>query len=201
MCHESHIPPTPINIIHSLFKKNSAFVPESIITKEGIKFCYKVRPVLRNTYMNRQPTELHANFNESIPEKELPTFMNVYVSSEKNSYGVTLLEWRDGNVMKTKVDKGMYKALKLKPVQHNVLSRCSHESYFECFSRIMAAKLKGSSSQCTIFSFPSYPVCKYNKTNEETEEYVDALNQCYTHCNSLSKVQTFYIYQKRHRML
>ena len=71
----------------------------------------------------------------------------------------------------------MSKKVALSPEQHSYLttnSKCSHESFYDCMSRIIADILRKSSSQCWIFSLPNIRVCKkYDKTIEEINELFD----------------------------
>ena len=72
--------------------------------------------------------------------------------------------------MKTQVDKGMEKTIDLESIQHSYRvtnSMCSHDSFYECMSRSLEENLKGSSSQCSTITFPSFPICKINKTEQE----------------------------------
>ena len=82
--------------------------------------------------------------------------------------------WKTVKVFKTQVDKGMLKAINLMAEQHRYQttnSKCSYESYFDCVDRTVTTFLRGSSSECSIISFPSLPICQINKTNEEVQEF------------------------------
>ena len=149
--------------------------------------CYKISSMLSTKYMVKTETTISVYFIDSIPEKDLPTSLKVYISSEENSYGIIYKEWMHGNILKTHVDKGKSKDVKLKPIQRNNLP-CGHESYYECGSRILEAGLSGSSSQCSTYSLPSYPVCKFNKTEEEWQEFFNAEVKYHDECIKLPKV-------------
>ena len=74
---------------------------EKMITSSK-EYCYKLRSVLTNKFMIKKETQIALYFN--VSEEELPKYLNVYVTSERNSYGVIIPHWknrmRDGNVLK-----------------------------------------------------------------------------------------------------
>ena len=140
--------------------------------------CFKLTSVLTKKYIMKSYTFIRLYFNDSITEEDFPISAEIFVTSEKNSYGVVLYEWKNGEIIHESVYKNMNKGINLKPVQYNYLTKtfkCSYESYYECMTRLIAASLNGSSSQCGLFSLPSLPVCKINKTNVEEKEFLNAL--------------------------
>ena len=150
---------------------------EKIITIHGTH-CFKLTSVLTNKFTIMHYTQqIYLYFNESINEENLPTSLKIIVTSEKNAYGVVYGIWYNGKIFQTRVDKGMQKDINLKPVQHNYLatnSKCIHESFYECISRLITADLNGSTSQCSRMSLPSLPLC--NDISEETEEFQHVIN-------------------------
>ena len=148
--------------------------------------CYKLKSMLTNKYMAKSYTFIQIYFNDSINEENFPVSAEIFVTSEKNSYGVVLYDWKNGEIIHESIYKSMSKGVNLKPVQHNYLttnSKCSHESYYECIDRLIAKSLNGSSSQCSLFSLPSLLVCKIDKTKEEKEEFLDGLRKNTDECS------------------
>ena len=136
--------------------------------------CYNITSEVIDTYIRKQYTNIKLDFNKSITEENLPSYLKIFITSRKNAYGVVISDWKNGKVMKTNVDKGLIKAIDLKPEKHNYLvmnSKCSHESYFECMSRLIAPRLDKSTSKCSKISLPFLQVCKIKKTNEEDYEF------------------------------
>ena len=68
--------------------------------------CYKIK------INSKKPTEIgkgaiayiKLNFNESISFDELPD-LNFFITSEKNSLGILLNEWMDGDELSIKVER------------------------------------------------------------------------------------------------
>ena len=159
---------------------------EKILT-ENLFQCYKITSLLTNKYMVKSTTYIKIYFNDSIITDDIASSMNVYATSEINSYGISIGEsgvWYHGNAMETSIDKDMGKTVKLEAVQHNYL-QCIHDSVYECIARNTAASLKGSSSQCTLISLPLYPVCKHNKTYEEKNEFYNAYKKSLDECSTM----------------
>ena len=165
--------------------------------------CFKITSVLTNKYTIIHYTQqIFLKFNETIDEENLPTSLKIFVTSEKNAFGVVYDVWYNGKIFQTRVDKGMQKNINLKPVQHNYLatnSKCIHESFYECVSRLIIEDLNGSTSQCSRMSLPSLPLC--NDISEETDEFQDALYKAITnnkctikHCITLEYIgeEVFY---------
>ena len=142
------------------------------VTTQFQGFCYNLTSVLTNKYMMKQYTEILIYFNKSASEENLPTSLKIFITSEKNSYGVVFSNWKNGKVMIADVAPNMFKILNLTPKQHNYLtmnSRCSNDPYYECLTRLISMKLNGSTSKCSPVSLPSLPVCKENDNFWESE--------------------------------
>ena len=150
--------------------------------------CYKLTSeFITNKHGFQSATDINFYFNGSIPPEDLPEKVIMHVSSEKNSYGIVTNEWMNGIVWKTFIKKGMDKFVDLKPEQHNFLkskTKCSNESFYDCYGRLLAAMLNGSSSQCSLFSLPSLPICKSNKTKEEKKFFHNSVKKVYRQCRT-----------------
>ena len=77
---------------------------------------------------------MRVNFSQEIPAEDLPN-TDVYFSSEKNSYGVTLYDWKDGDKVQSNKVKGS-QFFTLQPLAINSMKfplKCQDEAYYECF--------------------------------------------------------------------
>ena len=102
---------------------------------------------------------MSVHFVKSIPYEKLP-YIKIYITSEKNSYGVVRQSWWDGNVKQALLKKNMFKQLNLKPqhtIYQNKASNCRAESYYECFERMYLTNTENCSNKCTGYSLPSLP--------------------------------------------
>ena len=157
---------------------------EKIITK-GMGNCFKITAFSVN--MNSAITYIILYFNKSSILDDFHT-LDIFFTSEKNSYGVVHNWWRNGKVMKIQVDKNTFQTIALKQELYQYMetathNKCSYESYYECISRIIAANLK-----CSLISLPSLPICKHNQSKEEFwSNWETATEQCPMNllCNTL----------------
>ena len=159
---------------------------EKIITKDYGN-CFRLTSVLTNNYMLKQETYIIIYFNDSIPEEDLPTSSDIFITSEKNSYGVVFSDWMNGKVMKHQINKGIANGIDLKADKYIYLttnSKCSYDSFYECLSRLITEDLKELSSKCSIVSLPGLQVCKINKTKEEEDIFLSLLGNYYSQCLS-----------------
>ena len=119
--------------------------------------CYKVSYFFKNPY-NHQFSLFSFHFNQSFPWRDTPT-LNAYFTSEINAYGIAFNEWKNGRVAKIEVDKGLEKTVDVRTEMIFYLkgvSKCSHESFYECFSRLVRNE---SSNACFPGSLPFLPIC------------------------------------------
>ena len=140
---------------------------EKLITMD-LGNCYKISS--RSTPIIKYYTRISIHFNESILYSDLPSKLKVYVTSEKNSYGVVANAWMNGKSIKVEIEKETSKSIDLKPEKYNYIAsnKCSQESFYECFSRSYKEKLEmHSMTKCSPISLPRLPMCKPNETNHE----------------------------------
>ena len=133
-------------------------------------YCYKISVV--NTIFSTQEADINLHFNQSVPEKDIPS-IKIHVTSEQNSYGVIGFKWLNGKAATTQIEKGNFKIMDLKPEKYKYLSPCSQESFYECFSKILGAQLEGS--KCTAISLPNLPICKTEETDLHSKNLFMAL--------------------------
>ena len=79
---------------------------------EGI--CYLIRQINEETIKTHGDyVAIHVNFNESIPFESLP-MIEMYLTSESNSYGVIFKEWMDGHELGFEFERVILKSISLK---------------------------------------------------------------------------------------
>ena len=61
-------------------------------------YCYKISVV--NTIFSTQEADINLHFNQSVPEKDIPS-IKIHVTSEQNSYGVIGFKWLNGKAATT----------------------------------------------------------------------------------------------------
>ena len=79
---------------------------------EGI--CYLIKQINEETIKTHGDyVAIHVNFNESIPFESLP-MIEMYLTSESNSYGVIFKEWMDGHELGFEFERVILKSISLK---------------------------------------------------------------------------------------
>ena len=78
------------------------------------------------------------DFDESISDKDLPK-IQIYFTSEENTYGVITSQWLNGDVTSVNIDPNekLFYLIGLRPVEHRKheeISGCSYESHIRCSS-------------------------------------------------------------------
>ena len=109
-------------------------------------------------------------------KKVFPT-MEFYFTSEKNSYGITYYDWREGESFKVDLNESNYKTVDFNVENRNYLksvSLCNDQSFYECLeSKIPLADFSNCSTNqnsklfdkiCIPTSLPNkngnnYPIC------------------------------------------
>ena len=139
--------------------------------------CYKISASFNDTALQNVYTPIKIKAN-----KELPV-LNIYITSEENSYGITTSIWMDGEVMKIDLPPMMYRTIDIKVLKQVYLETgthpCGNNAFYECFGTIIA---KSNFSECPKFCLPisiltltgsisenDFPICNYG--NWSHEEY------------------------------
>ena len=149
--------------------KNSTIFGETVhlskIKTMFLGYCYKLSSIpFKDMMLTKDRTTVIIYFNETTNKKDLPSSAKIFITSEKNAYGVTQSSWVNGKSLKYVINTDKIKGISLEAYQSNYLaSKCSQESFYECVGRIMAANDKVSSSKCSPYSLPSMPTCKVNE--------------------------------------
>ena len=107
---------------------------------------------------------LHLNFHESIADEEIPT-VDIRLSSEESSYGMTMNDWIDAkNIALNKVQG--FRIIELQPkkvIKMKSQSKCSDLGFYNCFhSELMKQDFGDCPRRC--YSISTYgnatPICK-----------------------------------------
>ena len=137
------------------------------IISEAMGNCYKLSYISFKNPMAYEYSQLMIYFNQSIPWLDIPT-LQVFFTTEKNSYGIAVNSWKNGRMGKTSVNKGLFNSVDVRAVKFSYLpenSKCGQESFYECFSRLLIANINGSLTKCTPGTFPNLPICKELNTD------------------------------------
>ena len=88
--------------------------------------------------------------------------MQVFFTSEKNSYGATRRDWRDGEVYSFYISRGIRKDITL-TVEKNINLKCKEESFYEYVALQLSDKsFEICNDTCLMTSLPNdpYPICQ-----------------------------------------
>ena len=182
-------------------KRPSVFIKEGenvilgeLIHLETIKTlykgnCFKFTSFLSNYHMIKKWIHFKLYFSKSFSQDDLPT-LHIFMTSEKNSYGIVINEWMNGKAMKAQIKKGMQKIIVVRSEKRMYLpksSKCQDESFFECLSSSYIPKLKESHDQCSLVSLPSSQIlstCNFTETNKEKKQ--EKVKQFWNHFDKVS---------------
>ena len=117
--------------------------------------CYAVTPTRK---MDERWTKI---IIEPSYGKSLPGIIPVIVTSEMNSYGVTLWDWRNEEEFSFVTSGGKETSIDLK-VEKNINLKCRDESFYEYVaSRLSHDTLEKCNERCLMTSLPNvpYPIC------------------------------------------
>ena len=129
--------------------------------------CYKIVPTTKNIFKGEMKA-IEIYFDDTISSKKMPS-AKFYFSSEKNSYGILMNTWMDGDALEVNVDKYVL-TYSLKPEKYIYIntskSVCSNKSFYQCFSdKVSADNFEHCPTKCSTISLPFQnasviPVCE-----------------------------------------
>ena len=70
----------------------------------GYARCFRIITNISNEISSVKETPISINFSRSIPQNELSD-LEFYLTSEKNSHGISLSEWMDGEELTIRIEK------------------------------------------------------------------------------------------------
>ena len=108
------------------------------------------RPAIRNIDGKLTVLEFLSHVSQ-IPK------MNVYFTSERNSYGITNSDWKDGKVFSVETSNDNSKGIDL-TVEKYIHLKCQDQSFYQCAtSKILESEC---SQQCNLTCIPvTNPIC------------------------------------------
>ena len=159
-----------INITYTTYQSNGLSVEDEVVLKMG-------ENDLENSKDNVNLTLIHTLYsgpcltistNRKVDETDteikimdLEINLSAFLTSDKNSYGVTRMDWRDGEVYKFEISRGIRKDLTL-TVDKNINLKCSEESFYQYVASNLSEKsFELCNNTCLMISLPNnpYPIC------------------------------------------
>lgn len=138
--------------------------------------CYKITPnflILGNWIYHI------FEFDDKTPLEKLPS-LQIYITSENNSYGIVREFWDDGSQLSFRLKLGDVAKKKILLHPEKVLnleskSKCRTEPYYECYGKHLLEKvIKNCSKECLPLTLPSITnssTCITNKCAKTVEEH------------------------------
>ena len=164
---------------------NETIYLEKILTKYS-GTCYKVSAKLSATasfpFLKHKGkyTFIIIHFDKSISEKDLPR-LRVFITSEKNAYGITMNAWRDGKANKFSVESNVFKQMDIEPVEFKYLkklkSKCRSESFYECGAKILNDTMENCTAKCSPYTLPYFKICNTAQEIECADKFYSRLYQ------------------------
>ena len=155
--------------------------------------CYKISADVRKI---KKPYRAFVNieFDKSIRDEDIPG-VDIRMSSEENSYGITMSDWLDGKRLQFIKVKGFFwvevqphKVIKMKS------NSCSDSAYYECFhSELIKQNYDHCPRKCFSIStmYNATPICETEEeficSHKVTQKLKDE-STCLPACNQINYV-------------
>ena len=114
---------------------------------------------------NRKVYETETKIKIFSPKRGILKSNSIYFVSERNSYGITTNDWRDGEPYSFSLTSGIMKDITLS-VEKTINLNCSEDSFYEYVaSKLSEDSFDKCNNTCLITSLPNdpYPIClNYN---------------------------------------
>ena len=132
--------------------------------------CYKVTPNVTTSKINVVWILMETSFDKSIPKEILPD-VEIFQSSEENSYGVILDSW-DGKVFALYAEKNTDFFPIIQPEKYiydQSKTKCRIQSFYECYTSVIVSTNFEWDGNCSSKCFPAalpildkldIPICK-----------------------------------------
>ena len=118
--------------------------------------CYKVTPNVTTSKINVVWILMETSFDKSIPKEILPS-VEIFQSSEENSYGVILDSWADGKVLALYAEKNTDFFPIIQPekyIYEQSKKKCRTESFYDCYSSFIFSTKFEEYGNCSRKCFP-----------------------------------------------
>ena len=131
--------------------------------------CFQINSTLMNQIEQRHYRMIYIQMIEP-DEDDMPEFINVYFTSEVNSYGA-YLDWWDGNVFRQRLDWKKFVLVNLKPFEYRYLGddlKCSQQSNFFRFKMLLKdTNFTNCPKKCSPLYFVNdiFPPCGWEDDN------------------------------------
>ena len=113
-------------------------------------------------------------FSSDLGYTHIPDII-LYFTSERNSYGVTNFDWKDGKPYSVKIPNGNQKVIDL-TVEKSIHLKCHDQSFYECAAfKILNSEYSKCNITCTPITLPHdyYPICDNDNAGYEcSKNYV-----------------------------
>ena len=150
-----------LKIGENYLEKSGKNVSLIVIYTRYNAICYKI-----NTTRNVGETETEIKIWSS---RTLSNIIDVFFTSEKNFYGITRRDWRDGEVYSVNMKRRIKTDISLSS-EKKINLKCSQESFYEyVVSKLSAESFDICNDTCLMTSLPNdlYPTCiNYNEWYE-----------------------------------
>ena len=173
------------NLLHnSWFNKNEKVILQrhkNIWNNKGIRIIHAT-PILEKNLaqVNIQIESKKANETKwswnNIGKNLWSNLAYIYITSQKNSPGLTFYNWKDGKPLQIKMNKNTYVEYNIHPQITKYLEKsgnCQVEPYYKCVaSQLDAMEFNECPNKCIPSSFSNLgknhttPICQYDTDNE-----------------------------------
>ena len=127
-------------------------------------------------------TFIRVNFSDDIPDKDIPV-TDIYLTSEENSYGISMFQWNDGKRIVFSNVKGWY-LVEVQPEKINKIrkeQKCQSESFYKCISsELERTDFSQCQRKCMAISTPISNQSAVCKTVPEFKCAFDATEEIYS---------------------
>ena len=135
---------------------------------------YKISANLINVQRPYDPF-IRVNFSNKIPDKDIPS-VDIYFTSEDNSHGMTMFQWKDGKrIMLTKLKGWNLVEVQPKKIIKIKTNKCQNEAFYRCLhAQLMAKNYSLCPRKCmAISTFSNLP--SHNGMCQTVDEFKCAL--------------------------
>ena len=154
------------NTNYTTYKSDGISVEDEVVLKIGENYLENSGEIVNLTKIYTRFNKLcfAINTTRNIDEKETEIkiwslthllVVDVFFTSEKNSYGITRRDWRDGEVYSFSIKSGTKKDISF-TFEKNINLKCSEESFYEhVASKLSNDSFEGCSNTCLMTSLPT----------------------------------------------
>ena len=148
------------------------------------RICFKISPMTKKgpEHQNLMPNtvvfELMIHFYEDTQEERSnhpkpPKKATLYITSEENAYGVTLLNWFEGEVEPYTLLQGNYNQINVQVKEiHHIPDHCQQQSYYLCLANKLSKATSCSNRTCSIITLPTNTTFIDVEECKDTEDFI-----------------------------